>query len=166
MARILPHLRRYQRSPEPGDLLPNDLQTTLSVSVCRPHPPVATPGTTRVNAASVAPVKFVAPLALATKANSCSHSDKLTRNLPQTTRVTRIDGIGRDPREVSWASLHDHCLIAVLEVAATNALQQRRCGQQHRRRGALLGRLRALGGSPEATCVLLKVGGNGPRMNS
>src|ERR1700751_966731 len=66
-------------------------------------------------------------------------SQELRGKVPKTPRITGIDGIGSDSApEIVWAPLDYLGFVAVLEIAAADALELRPCCEQNRGRRLLL----------------------------
>src|SRR5689334_5301728 len=81
--------------------------------------------------------------------------------VPQPPGVRRVDGVPGDAGVVGGAPGDNAGLVAVLEIAAADLVQQRGSGQQHGGGGALLDGLLPLLGGPQAAGVLLQAGGDG-----
>jgi hypothetical protein len=62
---------------------------------------------------------------------SRTSGEQLGRNIPQTLRITGIDGVWSEPaREIRWALRNLLRLVAVFEVGTADALEERRGREQ------------------------------------
>src|SRR5271163_3242781 len=95
-----------------------------------------------------------------------SGRQEVTCGIPQPLGVGLVDGVPGDAGVVSGTPGDDGRLVAVLEIAAADLVQQRGSGQQHGGSRALLDGLLPLLGGPQATGVLLQAGGDGAGVES
>src|SRR6202166_3037365 len=93
--------------------------------------------------------------------------DQLERDIPQPLRIIWIDGIGSNTATEICRTLGDPWgLVAVLEIEAADAVEQRRGGEEHGSRGALLGSLTALDWRLQTASVLLQARRDRARIHS